>query len=211
MDGTLMDTESLCEETKVQICRSIYGFEMTPEDRSMCYGMTDLEAFDRLFEARGIHSSPEEAVAAMKPCYYALLRERATPLPHTLSFLETVRTLQSPVAIVSGSTREAVHILLSILGAKDLFKIVVTYEDVERSKPHPDPYIKAASLAEVPPLHCLSIEDSPCGIASAVKAGTYCIAVRNNGTCDLRAAHRIVQHVGEIDVHSLIRKNGTTH
>lgn len=54
---------------------------------------------------------------------------------------------------------------------------LITSEDVERGKPYPDPYLKAAERCGVPPEHCLVVEDAPSGLNSGRGAGCKTLAV----------------------------------
>jgi HAD superfamily hydrolase (TIGR01509 family) len=57
------------------------------------------------------------------------------------------------------------------------FGVTVCAEDVRRSKPDPEPYLRAAALLGEAPGECVVLEDSPRGIASAQAAGCPVIAV----------------------------------
>jgi beta-phosphoglucomutase-like phosphatase (HAD superfamily) len=57
------------------------------------------------------------------------------------------------------------------------FGVTVCGEDVQRGKPDPEPYLRAAALLGVPPPGCVVLEDSPTGIAAARAAGCPVIAV----------------------------------
>ena len=48
---------------------------------------------------------------------------------------------------------------------------------IERGKPAPDPYLRAAELLGVDPADCVAIEDSPTGVASALGAGCATLGV----------------------------------
>ena len=71
-------------------------------------------------------------------------------------------------------------------GVKHCFDVIISAEDVERGKPHPDPFLKAHSLLartrreNVTPGECLVIEDSIHGISAARSAGMVCLAVTNS-------------------------------
>ena len=60
------------------------------------------------------------------------------------------------------------------------FAAVVTGDAVERGKPYPDPYLKAARLLGVDPGDCLAIEDSNTGARSAESAGCPVLCVPNH-------------------------------
>jgi beta-phosphoglucomutase-like phosphatase (HAD superfamily) len=57
---------------------------------------------------------------------------------------------------------------------------VVTGDAVERGKPYPDPYLKAARLLGVDAADCLAIEDSNTGARSAETAGCTVLCVPNH-------------------------------
>jgi beta-phosphoglucomutase-like phosphatase (HAD superfamily) len=57
------------------------------------------------------------------------------------------------------------------------FPVTVCGEDVTNTKPAPDPYLRAAKLLAATPEHCVALEDSPNGVASATAAGCQVIAV----------------------------------
>ena len=57
------------------------------------------------------------------------------------------------------------------------FAAVVTGDEVDHGKPHPEPYRAAARLLGVAPHDCVAIEDSPTGVRSAVAAGVPTLAV----------------------------------
>jgi beta-phosphoglucomutase-like phosphatase (HAD superfamily) len=67
---------------------------------------------------------------------------------------------------------------------------VVTLEDVQFPKPHPEPYLQAARRSGVGPGSCLAIEESERGLRSAKAAGIECWVIPNDLTrgADLSAA-----------------------
>jgi beta-phosphoglucomutase-like phosphatase (HAD superfamily) len=69
---------------------------------------------------------------------------------------------------------------------RDQFRVIVSAEDVPRSKPHPDPFLKALDLLNavtvdhIEPAECLVIEDSIHGVRAAHQAAMRCLAVSNS-------------------------------
>jgi beta-phosphoglucomutase-like phosphatase (HAD superfamily) len=66
--------------------------------------------------------------------------------------------------------------------------------EYDRSKPHPDPYLKGLELLGGSTAEALVIEDSERGLRSAVSAGIDCVVVHNPFTAAhdfSRATHRI--------------------
>ena len=80
------------------------------------------------------------------------------------------------LAVVSGSNRKTVHDLMNKF-FPDKFQVIITGDDVLKSKPDPEPYLKAVEKLGVPKEQCLVIENAPLGIRSAKSAGLRCIAI----------------------------------
>ncbi|HEY8471647.1 MAG TPA: HAD family phosphatase [Natronosporangium sp.] len=79
-------------------------------------------------------------------------------------------------ALVTASSRELVEAVRKDRHCPD-FDELVTGDDVTATKPAPEPYRTAAEWLECEPEHCLAVEDSPVGVASALSAGCFVIAV----------------------------------
>jgi sugar-phosphatase len=56
-------------------------------------------------------------------------------------------------------------------------EVLISSEDVERGKPFPDVYLKAAAGLRIEPKNCLVFEDAPAGIQAALAAGMQAIAL----------------------------------
>ena len=66
---------------------------------------------------------------------------------------------------------------------------------MERGKPEPDIFLKAAQHFQLPPADCIVIEDSTNGVKAAKAAGMYCVGYYNpnSGKQDLSGADLIVE------------------
>ncbi|GEO15378.1 hypothetical protein MAE02_30740 [Microvirga aerophila] len=58
-----------------------------------------------------------------------------------------------------------------------MFQAVVTRDDVENGKPHPESFLTAAELLKVDPADCWALEDSHNGVRAAHAAGMATIMV----------------------------------
>ena len=71
--------------------------------------------------------------------------------------------------------------------------VLITSDRTERGKPHPDPYLAAASALGVSPSDCLVVEDAPAGVAAGLAAGAEVWAVSTtHSVAELSAATRVV-------------------
>ena len=111
--------------------------------------------------------------------------EGVVPLPGARELLASL-----PVerwTIVTSSTRPLAEVRLRAAGLA-IPTTLVTSSDVVSGKPHPEPYLKAAAVLQIPPQNCVVVEDVPAGIRAGKAASARVIAFRT--TCreaDLRA------------------------
>jgi HAD superfamily hydrolase (TIGR01509 family) len=95
--------------------------------------------------------------------------------PGARELLEAVAAAGVPHALVTGSQRPFTEAVLASTALS--FPVTVTGDDVTRTKPDPEPYRLAAKLLDADPEHCVALEDSPNGVASATGAGCRVVAV----------------------------------
>jgi HAD superfamily hydrolase (TIGR01509 family) len=93
-----------------------------------------------------------------------------------LDLLSALHRAGVPTALVTMSWRPLVDPVLAALPV-GAFDVVVTGDEVDNGKPHPEPYLRAASMLRVDPTRCVAIEDSPSGAASAEAAGCAVLVV----------------------------------
>lgn len=79
-------------------------------------------------------------------------------------------------AIVSSSPKAHIEDVISVCGIKDDIDVIISGADLPHSKPDPAVYLKALKQLGISPVSAVAIEDSACGITSAVKAGIPVIA-----------------------------------
>ena len=180
MDGTLVDSEGLWLQAEEAVMREL-GSRWSSADQAHCLGGPVERVAEYMIERSGA-LVPVDEVGTM------LLDEmehrlRATPLlwrPGARELLLECRASGLPTALVSASWKRLIDAVAEHI-QEDLriaaFDVVVAGDDVQQSKPHPDPYLMAARLLGVHPEDCLAIEDSPTGVRSAAAAGCRVVAV----------------------------------
>ncbi len=121
------------------------------------------------------------------------------------------------LALVSGALRDEVEGALDQAGRRELFKTLVTAEDVTHGKPHPEGYRRALhELNSLPPLperllhphEVAAIEDSPAGLEAAHVAGLRTIGITHTYEADrLAEAEAVVEDLTAVtpeDLESLL-------
>ena len=82
-----------------------------------------------------------------------------------------------PLGIVTAKRRATVDLAFAVLPLERHFDLIVTSDDTERLKPHPDPILRAVELAEAVPADTAYVGDSPFDIQAAKAARVGAIAV----------------------------------
>jgi beta-phosphoglucomutase-like phosphatase (HAD superfamily) len=83
-----------------------------------------------------------------------------------------------PMAIGTGGHRDAVERTLEITNLRKYFDIIVTSDDVNNFKPHPETFLRCAELMKINPVSIEVFEDSELGIKAAINAGMIATDVR---------------------------------
>jgi haloacid dehalogenase superfamily, subfamily IA, variant 3 with third motif having DD or ED len=175
MDGTLVDTEPYWMRAETELVSSFGGI-WTHDDGLALVG-SGLWASARVFQSRGVALSADAIVAHLTDRVQEQLDENGVPWrPGARELLLELREASVPTALVTMSVRRMAEQIAGQIPFR-AFDVLVTGDEVENAKPHPDPYLTAARLLDVDPAACVAIEDSLNGLASAVAAGTVAIGV----------------------------------
>ncbi len=83
------------------------------------------------------------------------------------------------IAVCSNSIRKTCLTVLSKLGIMEYMDLVISNEDVQNSKPHPEMYWKAISKMSCLPEETLIVEDSPYGLLAASRSKSHVLRVKN--------------------------------
>ena len=203
MDGVLVDSEPL----DFKACNILLEKEgvrpiTEEENRTHLLGTTVDETWRRLMELRRLPRPLTYYTERYDPIVRQLLLEDLGPQPGVLRLLEALRQRRMKAGVASSSLRAWVDLKLSILGLQNAFALVLGGDEVGRGKPEPDIYLQAAQGLGLPPSECIAIEDSPVGIAAAVAAGAYTVAVRTSFTrgMDISQAHLILDSLESFDL-----------
>jgi beta-phosphoglucomutase family hydrolase len=109
--------------------------------------------------------------------YHHEYRPHLQLIPGLKEFLEEAYALKIPMAIGSAAIMFNVDFVLDNLDIRHYFSAIVSADDVVRSKPDPETYIKGAKLLQVSPANCIVFEDAPKGVESAMHAGMQCVVI----------------------------------
>jgi beta-phosphoglucomutase family hydrolase len=211
MDGTLVDNMGVHLRAWTTFLAD-FGVEISPEAFLRRTSGLQNPQILRMMLGQDLSEAEVDAYAAQKEARYRdLYRPHLEPVDGGIAFLEEAWQRGAPLALATSANQPNVDFVLGGLGIEDLFDAVVSAEDVERGKPHPEMFLATAQQLGVEPDCCLVFEDSAAGIEAAHRAGMAVIALATTHDEDeLRALPGVVDVVEDftvLDVDRLLRPN----
>lgn len=198
MDGTLVDTEGFWWDVEVEVFAAL-GHTLDEAWRHVVVGGPMTRSAGFLIEATGAAITLAELSVLLNEGFEDRI-DRALPLmPGAARLLAELFTHEIPTALVSASHRRIIDRVLASLGPHH-FALSVAGDEVARTKPHPDPYLLAASRLGADPARCAVVEDTATGVAAAEAAGCRVIAVPSIAPIAPAPRRTVVSSLEEVDL-----------
>ncbi len=178
MDGLLVDSEPLWAAVETDFARE-RGGELTAEHTAACVGRGLVHTLVLMRETFGFPVDVVRDADDIVDRFIARAAELALK-PGARELLDAAEG-RVAVALGSSSARRLVLATLRSVGLAARFPVVVTGDDVERTKPAPDIFLRCARDLEVAAAHCVVLEDSVAGARAGRAAGMCVIAVPERG------------------------------
>ena len=139
-------------------------------------GRRSREVIESLAKARGLRLTDEQLDAMNKLKQQTFASFGPMPLyPGVPELLAKVREAGVRLAMVSGTARVNIDNHFGVLTKR--FDVIVSADDVQRTKPDPEPYLAALAKLGLKPGDAVVVENATLGIRSAKAAGLRVIAV----------------------------------
>jgi HAD superfamily hydrolase (TIGR01509 family) len=175
MDGTLVDTEPYWISAEHAIVEEAGGV-WSDEYAHQLVGNDLLVSAQFIRDHSPVDLEPVQIIEDLLARVIVQVREHVPWRPGAVELLAALGEQGVPSALVTMSWRSLAEAVLEAL-PEGTFAAVVTGDEVEHGKPHPEPYLAAATALRVAVEDCVAIEDSPTGVRSAVAAGVPTLAV----------------------------------
>jgi HAD superfamily hydrolase (TIGR01509 family) len=208
-DGVIADTEPFHFLTFQQTLAEEGIHVEESRDLERFLGLNDRAAFQKAFREAGRKLGPAACrdLVERKSVYYCRRLPEVRLFPGVKRLLSALDA-RLPLAIASGGRTGEIELILANHGIRRHFAAVVSADEVPRSKPFPDSYLRALEALEVRglrPADCLAIEDSLPGIRAARAAGMSCLAVAHTWPlASLAEADRVVEKLAHVTVRDLL-------
>lgn len=179
MDGVLIDSEKFYMKSEQQIVES-YGKEIEIDYFRRFCGTSQDHIWSNIKKDFDLPDSLEDLkIKAKKQLLYLFDTEKVELIPGITEVLPKLKAAGYKLAVASSTEKEIIKEHLTGLNLIQYFDFIKSGEEVPRSKPAPDVFLRTASDLNVPFSQSLVIEDSTNGIQAAKSAEMVCIAYNN--------------------------------
>lgn len=179
LDGVLVDTEIWWDEVRQAFARD-HGRPWTPEDRASVMGANSRQWSETMADRLHLALAPVEIERAIVEGMVE--RWHNAPLiPAIRHADQVVRRVADrwPVALASSAHSDVIRAALEAMALNDVFRVVVSSDEVSHGKPAPDVYLETARRLGVDPARCLVVEDSLNGVLAGKAAGMTVVLIPN--------------------------------
>ncbi|MCS5486319.1 HAD-IA family hydrolase [Curtobacterium flaccumfaciens pv. beticola] len=172
MDGTLVDSTTVVEAAWTRFGEQ-HGLDPA-EILGFSHGRQTIDTVQRFLP----HLSPEDQHAIVATMIAAEIdsTDGIVEVPGAAAFVRRLLDARVPIALVTSAPRD-LAVKRMVAAGVPVPDALVPSEDAERSKPHPEGYLRGAALLGVPAERCLAFEDAPAGVEAALASGATTVVV----------------------------------
>ena len=194
LDGVLADSEPCWNQIDTKLLAE-YGVSYRGEYHRNVLGVSYRLAVEFYKNAFHISASVEELMRRRGEIATDFFANRVHLFPFAKTTLEQLREMKLPLAVATSSVSASARPLLDRTGIRSLFSVLITGDEVQQGKPHPDIYLRAAEKLGISPEACLVIEDSLAGIAAGKAANMRVAAIPDRRFVDPREYEKEANYV----------------
>ncbi len=193
MDGVVVDNLPyhvdawllFCERKGIPLTREIFYRELN--------GMNSKDTFEWFYKREMTRAEVEVLEEEKELIYRDFYRPHIKPANGLLVFLEKLRSHGIKTALATSAGPGNIDFIVDGLGIRDQFDAIIGGAEVQKGKPDPEIYVRAASLVGVEPDACWVIEDSLQGIAAGQAAGMRVVGLSTSHTPEELAHTNVVR------------------
>ena len=194
LDGLLADSEPWWNQIDAKLLAE-YGVTYRGEYHRNVLGVSYRLATEFYKNAFHLSAPVEELMRRRAEIAAEFFADRVGLFPSAKVTLERLREMKLCLALATSSVSASARPFLERTGIRRLFDVIVTGDEIERGKPHPDIYLLTSEKLQVDIDSCLVIEDALAGIAAAKAANMSVAAIPDTRFVDPREYTREADYV----------------
>ena len=182
MDGTMLDTERLSKDSWLLATQQM-GFDISSEkfddvffNKMMGTNLANCKAVMR--ELAGSDFDVEKGYALQLANMDVYFEKHGVSIkPGLLPFLDKLESMNIKKCVATSTSKGRATQKLAHANLAHRFEVIVGGDEVTRSKPDPEIFLKAAKHCQTDSIDCLVLEDSAAGTEGAFRAGMRVINI----------------------------------
>ena len=178
LDGVLVEAKNIHYEALNEALGEEYAISWA-EHLSTYDGLKTNQKLEMLSERKGLPIELHKEIWEGKQKLTLQKLKELKPNQTLQSILNALVEDGYKIAVCSNSIRKTVLTVLSKLGIMEFMDYIISNEDVQNSKPHPEMYWRAISKMGCLPEETLIVEDSPYGLLAANRSKAHVLRVKN--------------------------------
>ena len=176
MDGIIIDSEPV-QMVSINQVLAQWNIQLTEAEYIPLVGRRLSDDFVHMKQTYPIPVDYPEFVRQKNAAYQELIQQHAKEMPGLTALLQRLKSAGMKTAVASGSIRKDIELVLRCLKVTDYYDSITSGDEVTHGKPHPEIYLTAAARLNLPPAHCVAVEDTGYGIHASKDAGMKAIAI----------------------------------
>jgi beta-phosphoglucomutase len=189
MDGVLVESNSFHIQKWVDFLDE-QGIRYDPEELpKQVLGLRNDHVFRFFFGPEMKKEEIAQLNEEIETRFRSAFRAHAKPLPGLESLIRQCHLAGILMAVASSAMAKNVEFVVDALGFNAYFRFLVSGDEVQHPKPHPEIYLRTAEKLGLPPAACVAFEDSFVGIEAAKNAGMKCVAIASTFPDEELRAH----------------------
>lgn len=156
------------------------GIYFDEEINNRLRGVSRMESFEIILERYDGTMSEEDKLActAKKNEIYKELLKNMSPADLSAQVKETLDVLRARgLKLAIGSSSKNTPFILRQLGLGNYFDAISDGNNITKSKPDPEVFVKASQFLDIPADKCIVVEDAKAGLEAAIGGGMDCAAI----------------------------------
>lgn len=177
MDGVIVENHEWHFRAWLEYCRR-HELQLSEDEfYTRIFGGTNHDLLIRLFGNTLTEGDIQRMGEEKEILYREMYGPHIVPVQGVVDFIRSARSEGYTIALATSAPVSNVSFTLGHTGLEGMFDVIVESSQVTHGKPHPEIYLRSASLLRLEPRQCVVFEDSLPGIESAEAAGCKVIGV----------------------------------
>lgn len=187
LDGVICNTDKYHYYAWKKIADEI-GVKFDESINNRLRGVGRMESLNIILESYSGNFSEEKKnkYAEKKNAFYRQLLQDMSPEDLSLEVKDTLSEIKAKgIKIAIGSSSKNAKLILKQIGLENYFNAISDGNNITRSKPDPEVFLKASEYLGIDPPLCLVVEDAKSGLEAAIAATMDCAAIGDAATYKL--------------------------